>query len=57
MAVVIDEMEVVPAERETVPGSEALPAGSGPQQEKLKDHEVERMMQHQVERSERIWAH
>lgn len=56
MAVVIDEMEVVPAQREATRGSDA-PAANVEQQEKPKDHEVERMMQRQVERSERVWAH
>ena len=56
MAVVIDEMEVTPSERETKRGSDA-PAADAGHQEKPKDYEVERMMQHQAERSERVWAH
>ena len=55
MAVVIDQMEVEPAERGSKRGSDA-PAG-GDQQEKPKEHDVERMMQRQLERAERVWAH
>lgn len=56
MAVVIDEMEVTPAAPEAKRGADAAAPGAG-QQEKPKDYEVERMMQRQLERSERVWAH
>jgi hypothetical protein len=56
MAVVIDEMEVSPSQGEATRGGDA-PQANAEQQEEPKDHEVERMMQRQVARSERVWAH
>jgi len=56
MAVVIDEMEVVTAERDANRGGDAPPARAD-QAENPADHEVERMLQRHVERCERVWAH
>jgi hypothetical protein len=54
MAVVINDFEVVPAEpprqQNTAAQSASNPAPPSPQ-------EVERVVEHQISRAERVWAH
>ena len=56
MAVVINEFEVVPG----AAPQQQRSAGSEPEGDKKSppaDHEIERLVEHQVTRNERVWAH
>lgn len=53
MAVVINEVEVSPAERKTEKVVEAKAGGEQPPDE----HEINRLVEQQVSRCERVWAH
>lgn len=57
MAVVINEFEVVPAQPAAETRSSGEAQSAAPASPKPPDHEIERMMQHHLERSERVWAH
>ena len=56
MAVVINDFEVAPGEapKERSSGSEQQGGG---QQSPAEEHEIERLVEHQMRRCERIWAH
>lgn len=56
MAVVINEFEVVPSEapqKEKASGTEA----GGDKKSPPSEHELERLVEHQMSRGERVWAH
>jgi len=55
MAVVIDEFEVMPPPQ-TRQDAES-DQGSDDQKSAPADHEIERMIEHQMNRCERVWAH
>lgn len=56
MAVVINEFEVMPVPPQQ--GQSAELAQSGDDQKSVPaDHEIERMVEHQMNRCERVWAH
>jgi len=54
MAVVVNEVEVVPAERSA---EKAEPAQGGGEQSPPSEHEIRRMVEHQMSRGERVWAY
>ena len=54
MAVVVNDVEVVPAERGT---EKAEPAQGGGEQAPPSEHEISRMVEHQMSRCERVWAY
>ena len=53
MAVVVNEVEVVPAERK----AETTMEEKGGEQAPPSEHEISRMVEHQMSRCERVWAH
>lgn len=55
MAVVVNDVEVVPAERGATPGMEQEKGGG--EQPPPSEHEISRMVEHQVRRCERVWAY
>ena len=55
MAVVVNEVEVVPAERRAQPAGEQ--AQGGGEQARPSEHEISRMVEHQMSRCERVWAY
>lgn len=55
MAVVINDFEVVPAEPPRSQNTAAQPSASNPAQPS--PQAVERVVEHQISRSERVWAH
>jgi hypothetical protein len=54
MAVVVNEVEVVPAER-TQPAEHEK--GGGGEQAPPSEHEIRRMVEQQMSRCERVWAY
>lgn len=55
MPVVVNEVEVVPAER-GAEKSEQAQSGGG-EQTPPSEHEIRRMVEHQMSRCERVWAY
>ena len=56
MPVVINEFEVVPAD--APPQQQAVVSESGGGKESPpSEHELERLVEHQMSRGERVWAH
>ncbi len=53
MAVVVNEVEVVPAER-SAPATEEKGGG---EQAPPSEHEIRRMVEHEMSRCERVWAY
>ena len=53
MAVVVNEVEVVPAER----SAPAEQAQGGGEQAQPSEHEIRRMVEHEMSRCERVWAY
>jgi len=53
MAVVVNEVEVVPAER----SAEKAEAQGGGEQAPPSEHEIRRMVEHEMSRCERVWAY
>ena len=56
MAVVINEFEVMPSPPQQGQGAQSDKGGDG-QKSVPTDHEIERMVEHQMSRCERVWAH
>lgn len=54
MAVVVNDVEVVPAERGGQPASDEKGGG---EQAPPSEHEISRMVEHQMSRCERVWAY
>jgi len=54
MAVVVNEVEVVPAER-SAPAEQSQ--GGGGEQTPPSEHEIRRMVEQQMSRCERVWAY
>ena len=54
MAVVVNEMDVVPAERGT-PAAEQEKAGG--EQPSPSEHDIQRVLEQQMSRCERVWAY
>jgi hypothetical protein len=54
MAVVVNEVEVVPAER-SAPATEDK--GGGGEQAQPSEHDIRRMVEQQMSRCERVWAY
>ena len=54
MAVVVNDVEVVPAERGATPAMEQEKGGG---EQAPSEHEINRMVEHQMSRCERVWAH
>ena len=54
MPVVVNEVEVVPAERAAPAEQEK---GGGGEQTPPSEHEIRRMVEHQMSRCERVWAY
>jgi hypothetical protein len=54
MAVVVNDVEVVPAERGSQPAEQGQGGG---EQAPPSEHEVSRMVEHQMSRCERVWAY
>ena len=54
MAVVVNEVEVVPAER-AAPAEQAQ--GGGGEQAQPSEHDIRRMVEQQMSRCERVWAY
>jgi hypothetical protein len=54
MAVVVNDVEVVPAERGT---GQAEQAQGGGEQAPPSEHEIRRMVEHEMSRCERVWAY
>jgi len=54
MAVVVNDVEVVPAERGSHPAEQAQGGG---EQAPPSEHEISRMVEHQMSRCERVWAY
>ena len=54
MAVVVNEVEVVPAERAA---EKAEQAQGSSEQAPPSEHEIRRMVEQQMSRCERVWAH
>ncbi|HEY6232233.1 MAG TPA: hypothetical protein VIW64_13315 [Pyrinomonadaceae bacterium] len=58
MAVVINEMEVEPAEAAPPPPAAAPSGGGGGGGESPpSEHELQRLVEHRFSRDERVWAH
>ncbi|HKG47269.1 MAG TPA: hypothetical protein VKB02_11115 [Pyrinomonadaceae bacterium] len=55
MAVVVNEVEVVPGERKVE--STGDQAQGGGEQAPPSEHEISRMVEHQMSRCERVWAY
>jgi len=55
MAVVVNEVEVVPAER-SAPAEQEKGGGSG-EQAAPSEHDIRRMVEQQMSRCERVWAY
>ncbi|MDQ1639067.1 MAG: hypothetical protein QOF62_2406 [Pyrinomonadaceae bacterium] len=55
MAVIINDFEVVPAEPARQPNAAAGQTSSNPPPQS--QQEVERVVEHKISRSERVWAH
>ncbi|HEU5133020.1 MAG TPA: hypothetical protein VFT26_12985 [Pyrinomonadaceae bacterium] len=53
MAVVVNDVEVVPAER-SVPAAEEKGGG---EQAPPSEHDIRRMVEHEMSRCERVWAY
>ena len=56
MPVVINEFEVVPAEASQQPKA-ATPASGAEKESPPSPHEIERLVEQQMSRDERVWAH
>ena len=56
MAVVINEFEVAPGEAPKERSSGPVENGGG-EKSSADDHEIERLVEHQMRRCERVWAH
>jgi hypothetical protein len=54
MPVVVNEVEVVPAERAAEKSEQAQGGG---EQTPPSEHEIRRMVEHQMSRCERVWAY
>ena len=54
MAVVVNDVEVVPAERGSTPAREQEKGGG---EEAPSEHDIRRMVEQQMSRCERVWAH
>ena len=54
MAVVVNEVEVVPAERKAESTGEQAQGGG---EQAPSEHEIRRMVEHQMSRCERVWAY
>jgi hypothetical protein len=54
MAVVVNEVEVVPAERGAQPAEQAQ---GGSEQAAPSEHDIRRMVEQQMSRCERVWAY
>ena len=54
MAVVVNEVEVVPAERAA---EKPEPAQGGGDQSPPSEHDIRRMVEQQMSRCERVWAY
>jgi len=54
MAVVVNEVEVVPADRSAQPAEQAQGGG---EQAPPSEHEIRRMVEHEMSRCERVWAY
>ena len=54
MAVVVNEVEVVPAERKAESGAEEKGGG---EQAPPSEHDISRLVEHQASRCERVWAY
>jgi hypothetical protein len=54
MAVVVNDVEVVPAERGTKPAMEQEQGGG---EQAPSEHDIRRMVEQQMSRYERVWAH
>ncbi len=54
MAVVINEVDVVPAERKT---EKVVETKSGGEQSTPSEHDINRLVEQQTSRCERVWAH
>jgi hypothetical protein len=52
MPVVVNDVEVVPAEK-----AEQEKGGGGGEQTPPSEHEIRRMVEHQMSRCERVWAY
>jgi hypothetical protein len=59
MAVVINEFEVVPGEAPTRKPDEGVSSqgGGGGSADKPSEQEIERIVEHQMARAERVWAY
>jgi hypothetical protein len=55
MAVVVNEVEVVPAERGAQPATEQEKGGG--EQAPPSEHEIQRLVEQQASRCERVWAY
>lgn len=55
MAVVVNEVEVVPAERKAQPAAEEK--GGGGEEAGPSEHDIRRLVEQQASRCERVWAH
>ena len=55
MAVVVNEVEVVPAERSAEKTEQAQ--GGGGEQAQPSEHDIRRMVEQQMSRCERVWAY
>jgi hypothetical protein len=55
MAVVINEFDVVPAEAKQP--TAAAPGPGAETQSPPSEHEIQRLVENQISREERIWAH
>ena len=54
MAVVVNEVEVVPAERKAEPAAEEKGGG---EQAPPSEHDIRRLVEQQASRCERVWAY
>ena len=54
MPVVINEVDVVPAERGSQPAADKEKAGG---EQPPSDHEIQRLLEQQASRCERVWAY
>jgi len=54
MAVVVNDVEVVPAERGAQPAMEQEKGGG---EQAPSEHDIRRMVEQQMSRCERVWAH
>ena len=54
MPVVINEVDVTPAERKA---EKVIEQRSGGEQATPSEHEISRLVEHEISRCERVWAH